>query len=310
MPIHDLGYRAWQGERLPGALRFWPITATGVRLAWQSRPLRRLMFFAWLPALYMAFAFFFFEQGWNHAVYNLIPGSPAMKTPFSLQSGVPEAIRRTQRHEFWSGLLWVFFRYPQALLMVIVVGLVAPPLVAQDVRTRAFLLYFSRPLARAEYVLGKVLVVWFYLAMITTVPALLLYVLAVMLSPDLSVLAYTWDLPLRVLGASLVLGIPTTLLALAFSSLSSETRYATFAWFTVWALGFATYLMMVANLGPNLNPRWVLVSLYHALAPLQGWVFGVEKRFADVLPSAIELAVVAVLAWVVLFRRVSAPMRV
>ena len=124
------------------------------------------------------------------------------------------------RHHVWAWLLQTLFRYPQGVLMVLVVGLVAPPLIAQDVRSRAFLLYFSRPLTRGEYILGKAAVVWCYLLLITTLPALTLYVMAVLFSPDLSVVEHTWDLPLRILAASAVLMIPTTAVALFFSSLT------------------------------------------------------------------------------------------
>jgi hypothetical protein len=45
----------------------------------------------------------------------------------------------------------------------------------------------------------------------------------------------TWDLPLKVIASSLVLMVPTALLALAYSSLTAESRIASFAWFATWA---------------------------------------------------------------------------
>ena len=64
-----------------------------------------------------------------------------------------------------------------------------PPLISQDIRSRAFLLYFSRPLTRMEYLVGKTASLWAYLAMITAVPALSLYAIGVVLSPNLSVVS-------------------------------------------------------------------------------------------------------------------------
>ena len=54
MPIHDLGYRNWQGQLSPESLRWWVIGRNGIRLAWKSRWLRRSMFYAWLPFLVVA----------------------------------------------------------------------------------------------------------------------------------------------------------------------------------------------------------------------------------------------------------------
>ena len=62
MPVHDLGYRAWQGQLQSRSLRWWAIADTGIRLAWRGHWLRRLLIVAWLPALYIAMAFLFYEQ--------------------------------------------------------------------------------------------------------------------------------------------------------------------------------------------------------------------------------------------------------
>ena len=66
MPIHDLGYRAWEGATGSPYTRWWVITQTGVRLAWRSRLLRRFVLLAWLPALYLGVAFFVWEQSVAH----------------------------------------------------------------------------------------------------------------------------------------------------------------------------------------------------------------------------------------------------
>ena len=67
MPIHDLGYRAWNGRLTSVFTRWWVIAQTNILLAWRSRWLRRLMIVAWLPAAYMAVGFFFIEPWFaNH----------------------------------------------------------------------------------------------------------------------------------------------------------------------------------------------------------------------------------------------------
>jgi len=45
----------------------------------------------------------------------------------------------------------------------------------------------------------------------------------------------TWDLPLKAIAASAALAVPTVLLALAYSSVTAESRIASFAWFATWA---------------------------------------------------------------------------
>lgn len=298
MPIHDLGYRAWTGPLVPQWARFWAITATGMRLVWKSGWLRRLVFAAWLPALYFGVAFLFYEQ------------SMADKRPFEDFRKMVSIAADGGRHAVWSQLLWYYFRYPQGLVMVLLVGLIAPPLIAHDVRSRAFLLYFSKPITRWEYVLGKMGIVWGYLLLISAAPALVLYTIAVLLSPDLSVIGETWDLPLRILAASGLLMVPTTALALAMSSLTAESRYAMFAWFAFWTVGWVTYLVAHGSLGLEAGSLWTFLSLYHTLAAAQGWIFGHGTELADAARAGAVLAGITVVSLAILYRRASAPLRV
>ena len=62
MPLQDVGYRAWNNERSGPSSTIWVIAFTGIRLSWESRWLRRMVFFAWSPALIFAASFFAFEQ--------------------------------------------------------------------------------------------------------------------------------------------------------------------------------------------------------------------------------------------------------
>ncbi len=317
MPIHDVGYRRWNGVTTSLLLRWLVVAGAGIRLVWKSHWLRRMLFFAWLPAAVTGVGFFIYEQSlerqeWKQAIPYLIEWYPESR--LNARSEIAANVKRafeedgkTARHQIWSLLLLVFFRNPQGLLMVLLVGMIAPSLISLDFRSRAYLLYFSRPLTPGEYILGKALVVWTYLAAVTTLPALALYVLGVLLSPDISVVLDTWDLPLRILLASLVLMLPTTSLALFFSSLTTESRYAGFAWFALWGLGWAAY----ESLGNFTHAKqWSLLSLYHVLGCVQEWVFKLSTFNDDVSSAATLLLIVTVMPFIVLVSRVAAPMRI
>jgi len=289
-----------------------------------------MLFFAWLPALWFGMGFFLWEQAalypeWRQTLRPFLQSMP--ETPEF--EGIRESVRtgnlEASRHAVWAWLLQTFFRYPQGVLMVMVVGLIFPPLISQDIRSRAFLLYFSRPLTRTEYLVGKLASLWAYLSMVSVAPALALYALGVLLSPNLSVIGATWDLPLRIIAASGVLILPTTVLALCLSSLTQESRYAGFAWFAVWILGWFTY--GAATTADAFNSQqyaafdgrgkmvileesaWTHLSLYHTLGRVQRWVFGFAD-FGDVRVSTLILISVTAVSLAILYRRISAPMRV
>lgn len=312
MPIYDLGYRRWEGELESFRTRGLVITETGIELAWKSRIVRRILMLAWAPALYFGVAFFAFE----FFVENYRPGmiTRELWSHEFLEDGLampPELVRLLEedpvkaRPKVWAYLLYHFFRAPQAMAIVILVGTIAAGLISSDVRTRSFVLYFSRPLTRVEYILGKAGVVSFYIALITTAPAIALYVLGVLLSPHLGVVVSTWDIPFRILGASIVLILPTTALALCLSSLTAESRYAAFSWFAVWILGWVGY----AILGPT-GKNWYVISFFHVLAEIQAGIFGIAQSMDSVAVSGAIAAGVFVICTLILFRRVSAPMRV
>lgn len=328
--VNRLGYRGWSGQLEKGWLRWTVISSVAIRRSWQSRWLRRMMLLAWLPALWFGVGFFLWEQAalypeWRQGATNFLGGLPATAEFNQIRGAIQSGNLESSRHTVWAWLLQTFFRNPQGVLMVMVVGLIAPPLISQDIRSRAFLLYFSRPLTRGEYLLGKLASVWAYLSVISTFPALALYFLGVLLSPNLGVISATWDLPFRIVAASVVLMLPTSVLALCFSSLTQESRYAGFAWFAVWIMGWFTYgaataadafnAQQAASFDRNgklvilAETAWTHVSLYHTLGRVQSWVFGFAN-FRDVLVSTMILVAVTVIALAILLRRISAPMRV
>ena len=321
MAMHDLGYRSWLGRRAPAWTCFVVIATTGVRRTWQSRWLRRMLLFAWLPALWFGLGFFIWEQSllhpeWREALGPFLAGGSLSSELSSILRDVDLEDPTGRRHAIWAWLLQSFFRYPQSVLMVMVVGLITPPLISQDIRSRAFLLYFSNPITPGEYILGKLTTVWVYLALISTLPAVALYLLGVLLSPQLDVIQATWDLPFRILAASAVLMIPTASLALCLSSLTQESRYAGFGWFAIWILGWFTYgvLTFVETNGQREPLRsevggWSHLSLYHTLGRVQSWIFGFSE-WNDVWLSAVILLAVTVISLVIMFRRVVAPMHV
>lgn len=360
MPLHDVGYRAWAGRLQPPWAAVGVIAFTGLKLAWKSRWLRRALLFAWSPAIFFAASFFAFEQAVEEGRLTSLTERAArggnldgvgilgtiLATTLGRSESLPASLTDAEqlaatRRLVWTRLLLAFMRAPQAVLLAVVIGLVAPALISGDLRAKAWLFYFTRPVGRTEYILGKLAILGAIVGMITLLPAVALWFAGVLVSPSVFVAAETWDLPLRAVAASIALAIPTALLALAYSSLTSESRIASFAWFATWAACWiahsalttadlvaaaeggvvatsdadpvppprrGSWIARAAGLDGGLD-RWAWISPYHAMGVLQAWIFGIESRPRAILPPAATLvglscAAVAVLAW-----RVGAPAR-
>ncbi len=352
MPIHNAAYRNWSGPRVRWWTRWTTIASMEIKRASKSKQLKRLLFAVLFPLLFFGVPFFLFEQSTREPGTWQIFSRFALSMPqasilresiaakelgVDLGENVQQGRRRFPRnlwmapakdptpeqydairHEVWSFMLLTFMRYPQSILMVLVVGIVAPPLISQDLRTRAYLIYFARPITRLEYIVGKFGAVGFFLLCISAVPALLLYVVGVFLSPSLTVVLSTWDLPIRILVGAACLIVPTTLVALAFSSLTLESRYAGFAWFAMWIVGHVTYSSLVAipaweatQDGSVFEPGWrLLMSPYQVLGIAQAYIFGFTVDDSMILPAFLLLGVASIVSLIILFRRVAAPMYV
>lgn len=343
MPIHDVGYRRWQGTQSGFGSRWVAITNKGFEIAFRSQWARRMVFLAWLPAVYFGAALFFVERTLEDkqlfdAVAQLNQAAdaveqeagefiPAERSRAMRQDATMRALSRnpvlgsliailggtgTQevfdaitsqddvriRRVVWSWFILKFMTTPQGFALLLLLGWVAPPMIAKDLRTKAFLLYFSRPLSKFSYILGKLMVLVVLCSVITTLPALILYGCGIGLSPNLTPLFATSDLPLRIILVGMIHSIPASLLALMLSSITTESRYAMFGWYAIWTLGFVTWRILSAafvaqtqqpgNRQPpqfdSLAPLaledgggWVYVSMYDLISIAQSYVMGVVE---------------------------------
>lgn len=333
MGLHEVGYRSWNQKRTSRLTRPLAIARSGVSLVMRSKWLRLLLMSGWLPIVFPGLIIFIFEYGQQSNPEQIVGmlSSPMVDRPdLAVQFATdPSGVRR----QLWASSILTFFRYPQLFAMVLLIGVITPRLVSYDLRSRAYLQYFARPLSPLEYMLGKSAVIWFFLAMIVTLPALGLYVLAVMVSPTLDVVLSTWDLPLRILACSVVLLVPTTTLAMVYSSMTTESRYATFAWYATWAMGFVAYTFL--TFAPGINGRqtrprfgrgrrqsldsfidpaeldqWRLVSPYHTLGKVQSWIFGLDETPGSVWPAMVVLVAIVVVGTWIVRRRIQARLSV
>ncbi|MBX3421464.1 MAG: ABC transporter permease subunit [Pirellulaceae bacterium] len=321
MPILDIGYRSWQGERRPAWTRAWVVASTGVSLVWRGAWFRRLLILLTFPSLIAAILVGTFEQTLSNSstrdAWRFLDEFPRARQA-ALNAGLDMAEVRSDpqiaRHFVWTYVLFSLFRYPQAFGMILLVGLVAPRLISYDIRSRGYLLYLSRPLTPAEYVLGKAGILYVIVFLVATLPALAIYLMGLFLSTNSWALFETWDIPLRILGASLVLILPTSAIALALSALVAESRYAGFIWFALWLLGQVVFqAFWVSERLPQwaagtrvvdeAYSRFIYFSPYELLGYMQKMVFGLLPGDAPLwLPLLAIVAITLVGYWTAYWR--------
>ncbi|MBL8891467.1 MAG: ABC transporter permease subunit [Planctomycetaceae bacterium] len=370
MPIHDVGYRRWQGTQSGFGSRWIAITNKGFEIAFRSQWVRRMMFLAWLPAVYFGAALFFFERSFeNKQLFNAVAELnqaaeaaekevgefvPTDRSRALRQDATMRTLSRTPllgglvallggtgsrevfdaitsqdevrlRRVVWSWFILKFITTPQGFALLLLLGWVAPPMIAKDLRTKAFLLYFSRPLSKFSYILGKLMVLVVLCSVITTLPALILYGCGISLSPNLTPLYATWDLPLRIFLVGMIHSIPASLIALMLSSITTESRYAMFGWYAIWTLGFVTWrILSTAFLAQSQGPGrgrpqfdplaplsledgggWVFVSLYDSISIAQSYVMGVVEFDVHTQCACFLLLLISLCCFSIIWRQLS-----
>jgi ABC-2 type transport system permease protein len=226
MPIFDQGYQHWKGTRSGHAWRWLVIARHGARVQLRGRILRLLVLLAWMPAvaLVVALALWGLVEQQSEGVLQLA------------KSLLPRDVLtdpRAYRGTIWTLAFSIFFKAEMFFIMLLAV-VAGPGLISRDLRFNALPLYFSRPLTRLDYFMGKLGVIGALVALVAVGPALFAYVIGVCFSLDLGVVKDTYRVLLGALAYGVVITLSVGALMLALSSLSRRSLYVGIAWFGAW----------------------------------------------------------------------------
>jgi hypothetical protein len=222
MPIFDQGYQHWSGAVSGHAWRWLTIARHGVKAQLKGRVLKLLLLGAWVPAIALVVAL---------ALWGLLEQQTESVLAFLRNVLPPDVIAKPAEYRgaVWTIAYSFFFKaeLTAALFLVTVVG---PNLISRDLRFNALPLYFSRPLRRGDYFLGKLGVIGFYLLATLAGPAVAAYLMGVAFSLNLGVLRDTHRLLWAGLAYAAVITASAGTLMLALSSLSRRSIYVGIAW--------------------------------------------------------------------------------
>jgi ABC-2 type transport system permease protein len=273
MPIHDQGYRRYLGSKAAVGRGWQVITKAGVRNVLSKRTFIGLMLMAWAPFVVRAVQIYI-ASNFAQAASFLAPRAETFRE-FLGQQGI-----------------FVFF-------VSIYVG---AGLIANDRRANALQVYLSKPLTRAEYVGGKLAILFLFLISVTWLPAICLLLVQIMFAGNLAFIRDNiFLLPAITLFSLLqVLVAATTMLALSSTSKSSRFVGVMYA-----GLIFFTTALFNAIRGITGRSSFAWISPTETLEQLGNIIFRLPPAFD--LPPFVALLTVAVLiggsAWI-LERRV------
>jgi ABC-type transport system involved in multi-copper enzyme maturation permease subunit len=251
-----LRYRPWRGTPRGPLYASAALARASLKLLLR----RRLMWGLFALAL-LVFFFFFYAQ------YLVVWITNQLATETVRFAGIPVNARNLSRfldrlslngtdHTF-GNFIWY-----QGYVLVIVLALAGSVLVGNDFAHGSLPFYLAKPIGRWHYVLGKCLAVGVLINLLTTLPALLLWLEAGLLYDWRSYYFDNLDLLLGIIGYGLVLTVTLSLLVIATSVWLRRTVPLAMVWMGLFAL-----LPMLAGwlVDATKDERWRLIDLWNSL---------------------------------------------
>jgi ABC-2 type transport system permease protein len=272
MPIHDQGYRRYLGSRAAIGRAWRVMTRAGVTSVITKRVFMGFMLLAWTPFIVRAVSFYV-AATFQQATF-LAPNGETFRE-FLDQQGA-----------------FVFF-------VTIYIG---AGLIANDRRANAMQLYLSKPMTSAEYIAGKLAILFLFLVSVTFLPAMMLLLTQTIFAGSFTFVRNNIYLvpAITLFSLTQVLLASTTMLAL--SSMSKSSRFVAVMYA---GLFFFTTALFNALRGITGSSAFAWLSPSASLEQLGDVMFRLQPRY-QISPALAGLAVVVVIAgsiWI-LMRRV------
>jgi ABC-type transport system involved in multi-copper enzyme maturation permease subunit len=279
--VREKGYSHWDGTLSERRYPWWPITRTGIRLAFRKKAFKFVFAGAFMPSFIALVGLYISER--------LEDFKALVRSNEALINVNPKYFKTILTSD---GLLF---------LIILVLSFAGAGLISDDLKHNSLQLYFSRPLSKRDYLLGKMSVIFFFVLILTAVPGLLLVIFKMIFAGSFKFfLDYPW-LPLSILGYSVLLTVFFAFYVLLLSASTKNTRYATI-------LVFATYIFSDVLFGILMGifhkPAMALFSIRANLQQAGAFLYGQKLPFAvPAVWSFVVLAGICALSVFVLGRK-------
>ncbi len=250
-----LYYRPWRGEFRGTVHSIWPIARVSLHMMF-----RRKLFWGLYALGLLIFFMFFFGQyllAWaeTQAAEQTIKVGPIPIEPARLIRILREQLKFNGTGDTYRNFFWY-----QGYMVMIILAMAGSILVGNDFQFGSLPFYLSKPLGRWHYLLGKCLAVGVFVNLMTTLPALVLYVQFGLLD-SWTYFVDNFHLFLGIIGYGLLLTMSMSLMVVAVAVWLRRTVPLIMTWTTLFF--FCRLLGNALVLGFRYDPRWRLIDLWN-----------------------------------------------
>lgn len=281
-----LHYRPWRGSLRAPAWSLWPIA----RIALTMILRRRLFWIIYILGL-MVFLLFFFGQYllvWaeTQTAEQTVRVGMVRTEPAQLIRLLREVLKLNGTAETYRNFFWY-----QGYIVMVLMALAGAILVGNDFQFGSLPFYLSKPLNRWHYLFGKCAAVGLLVNLMTTLPAIILFIQYGLLD--------SWDyfidranILLGIVAYGGLLTVCLSLLLVATATWLRRTVPLIMAWTTL--LFFLRLLSAALVDGLQYDPRWRLIDVWHNTYLVGNVLLGLSPQAVkpDAQPAVGEAALV------------------
>lgn len=279
MGIRDLGYKRYEGRRLPHGSRYQVMIRHALARAWATKRIKITLISSLFPMVIAGVVLYFKIKAQQMA------GAMGQSLPLGDPSDVIFYC------VFWCQIWFAFDLSAR----------IAAPAIAEDSRTGAFQFYFARPVTRPHYLIGKIAPAGILILLLTAGPGLLLSLLRISLASSGDQVMDQLPLVLKTLIFAPLMAASLSLIPVAIGSLGRRSGTVQ----GIWAAVFFLPWILGESLSAALElPLLTLISIPTCLRIIGQHLYGVEHGalMAWYYPAGVMLGWFIGAAWLMLWR--------
>ena len=280
MSIKEKGYTHWDGELIKMKFPWKPITLNGIKLTFKKRIFKFSFFLTLVPAfIYLA---------------GIYASEKIEDFSFLTRDSDTLSFLKVGPKYFSS-----YFTSDILLFMVILLMVFCGAgLISDDLKYNSLQLYFSRPIKKNDYFIGKAAVIAFFIFIVTLIPGIVFIIIKLIFSGSFKFLAFTIGEKTYDIDSPVFITTFFAFYTLFLSSINKNRRYVAIL---IFGLYFFSEIIFGIFFGIFKSKYFALLSLKVNLQQVGAGFFG-QKPAYDIpwILSFFIITMICILAAIVL----------
>lgn len=282
MNLFETHYSRWTGNHTSIWVRRFHIANHGMRATLRGKIMKWLIGVSWSLSLGLCTFLFLISQILqpesllSKVLPNFREGEEFMRNIFTWLDSNPDISISAIYNLSFFGYTWFL-----SFLSLVAVTKAIPHLLTQDLGSKSLIIYTSKAISKVDYMIGKFGAIFGVLGIMWILPCLVSWVFANAFAPEWKFFIYSWSALWHSMLFLIVTAIATSILAMAFSAISSNPRVTTGIWIAYWIVGGV--FQVIATLSPKFLFWIKYLNLRYNITKIQQGIFNLDEYYNNLI---------------------------